>query len=458
MPVRHNAVRRANERPIETPLVKHPAPQITQPVAEQMVTPATTPTAGETRAAAPSNRVPVEVTRDTDIRAIGSVPASVVRGVLDYARSPAMVEFDAVYAAIKDHAVAMLAIMAKETEYGRTANGAKNGWNTIDGASGFTDYPSWDAGARAAMRRLTDPQYKGGVYEQGISVADFIKVWQGGPLCRTSNYKTCAHGETKASIELSISQFLDRANRILTAAANVGPATPTPTPTHPAPTVPPIVVPDDKRVTFGRVPQPSNYAEIIIAPGVNTAFDYLGARKPRGLVLHRMLGTLIGTNSYFQGEARFRACTDFGIGKGADGRRGRVIRWTKPGAGIAPWASGPADGIDGDGTAFWNAYKSDPIGASVFNRDCESFEIEGQYLDPVPADDYQALVEALSWRADGWLRIPYWQWPRNNDGVHCLLGHSEVTDQKECAGAKVYAIVGKLIVDVGARMKRYQVG
>ncbi len=443
MPVSHNAVHRIGD----TPLVPVPATQPTAPATD-----------GEIGTAAPVIRMPAAITRDTNIRSIGTVPASVVRGVLEYARSPAMPEFDRVYAAIKDHAVAMLAIMAKETEYGRTANGRNNGWNVIDGGSGFTDFASWEAGARSAIRRLSDPTYKDGVYEQGISVAGFMQVWQGGPLCRTSHYANCANGETKASIELSISQFLDRANRILVAAANTGPATPTPTPKLPPPTVPPVTPPDDTHVTFGRVPPPSNYAEITIAPGVNTAFDYLGARKPRGLVMHRMLGTLIGTNNYFQGEARNRACTDFGIGKGADGRHGRVIRWTKPGAGIAPWASGPANGIDGDGTAFWQMYRSDPIGASIFNRDCESFEVEGQYADPVPADDYAALVEALAWRADGWLRIPYWQWPINNDGVHCLLVHHEITDDKPCAGAVIDGAAGTIITDVGARLKRFQVG
>ena len=399
-----------------------------------------------------------EITRDTAIRLIGDAPAAVIRGVLDYAKSPAMAEFDDVYAAIAGHSVALTAIMAKETEYGRTANGERNGWNTIDGGDGFTDYPTWQAGAKAAALRLNDYTYKGGIYEPDISVADFHKVWIGGPDCRATNYQRCARGESRNSIELAIAQFLDRANRIIAASGRVGSAKPTPNPTHPVPTKPVPGEPDN-RVVFGRVPRPSNYAEIIIAPGVNTAYATLGARIPRGLILHRMIGTLLGTNAYFQNEARHRALTDFGLGKGADGKSGRVVRWTRPGAGIAPHASGPADGIDGDGLPFWNRYKSDPIGASIFNRDCESIEIEGlSYSSPVPSEDYDALVELVAWRADEWLRIPYNRWPLNNDGVHCLLGHSEVTDQKPCPGEVVYALVGELIEDVAGVLKRFQLG
>lgn len=394
-----------------------------------------------------------EITPETPIRLIGDAPAAVIRGVLDYAKSPAASEFDAVYKAIAGHSVALTALMAKETEYGRTANGERNGWNTIDEpGGGFTDYPSWRAGAEAAARRFNDYTYKGGVYEPEISVADFHKVWQGGPRCRASNYAECANGEGRESIELAIAQFLDRVNRIIGASDRIDPAVPTPNPTFPPPTTPTPTEPDSK-VALGRVPAPANYSERIIAPGVNVALDWLGARVPRGIVLHRMLGTLAGTDSYFRGEARARALTDFGVGGG------HVYRWTKPGAAIAPRASGPADGIDGDGLAFWNAYRSDPIGASIFNRDCESIEIEGlQYTTPVPADDYARLVELVAWRADAWLKIPYWRWPLNNDGVHCLLGHSEITDQKPCPGVVVYELVARLIDDVRARLKQFQLG
>lgn len=393
------------------------------------------------------------ITRDTPIRLIGDCREVVARGVLDYAKSPAMAEFGAVFLAMRGHSIALLALMAKETEYGRTANATCNGWNTIDGSSPyFTAYPYWEAGTKAAIRRFTDYSYKDGVYEPEITVAQFIQTWQGGPECRTSGYARCANGETRESIELSISQFLDRANRIIRANTNTKPATPTPNPTMPEPTTP---VPSEPKpgiaIRFGLVPKPANYSERIIAPGVNSAYDRLGARLARGLILHRMIGTLLGTDSWFRTGAARSALTDFGVGIG------RVYRWTQPGAAITPYASGPADGIDGDGLPFWQKYKNDPIGASVFNRDCESIEVEGlTYDDPVPSADYQRLVELVAWRADSWLRIPYNRWPLNDDGVHCLLGHSEVTDQKPCPGWQVYEIAGRLIDDVRDRLEHYQ--
>lgn len=382
------------------------------------------------------------IDRDTPIRLIGDCRKVVANGVLDYAKSPVMPEFEAVFAAIAGHSIAILAIMAKETEYGRTANVRNNGWNTIDTGAGFTVYASWAEGAKAAMRRFADYAYKGGVYEPEITVAEFIQTWQGGPECRTSGYERCANGETRDSIELAITQFLDRANRIIKANGS-GADTPATT-TTPKPTTP-------GKITFGRVPTPKNYSERIIAPGVNSAWDNLGARKPRGMVLHRMLGTLAGTDSYFRGAARSSACTDFGIGQG------KVYRWTQPGANVAPWASGPANGIDGDGAPFWQKYKNDPAGVGIFNRDCESIEIEGlTYESPVPDADYQRLVELVAWRADNWLRISFEVWPLNNDGVHCLLGHSEITNDKPCPGAVVYGLVGRLIEDVRAVLKQYQ--
>ncbi len=567
MPIRRNAVHKIGD----TPVIPSTAPAVkpTVPTTDGPVQTAT-------------KVLPGKITRDTPIRSIGSASALVVRGVLEYAKSPAMAEFDALYKVIAPHAIAMLAIMAKETEYGRTANGRHNGWNVLT-PSGFVNYASWADGARDAMQRLTVDNFKG-VYEPTITVAAFIQTFQGGPRCRTTNYAECANGENKASIELSIRQFLDRANRIQIANANATPDTkPLPKPvgaeraemvrlakrqvgkpyihgTHgpdtfdcsglvgyvykmatgrdigfgsvhqwslgtpvakgkeqpgdvffwdtfgPAPghnaiyigngrivhalnesagvvegdaypqniggnnrfmgirdfgfrDVVPEPEPEPGPIVFGRVPKPKNYGENIIAPGVNNAFDYLGARKPRGLILHRMLGTLIGTNSYFQGEARNRALTDFGLGLGADGKWNRVIRWTNPGAGIAPWASGPADGIDGDGTAFYAKYRSDPVGVSVFNRDCESIELEGLTFDStIHPDMYAALVEVVAWRADAWLKIPWNRWPLNNDGVHCLLGHSEVTDQKACAGNAVYVKVTQLINDVRVVLKKYQTG
>ena len=213
----------------------------------------------------------------------------------------------------------------------------------------------------------------------------------------------------------------------------------------------PTPLPPDEVLVFGKVPPPNNYTPRFIAPGVNTAWDNLGPRRDRGIVLHRMLGTLDGTDGYFRREARAKALTDFGIGLG------KVYRWTTPGASVAPWASGPADGVRGNAKLFLDRYRADPVGTSVFNRDCRSVEIAGNYNDLVPEGDYTRLVEIVSFIADAF-RIPYPNWPRNNDGVHCLLGHSEITAQKPCPGKVVYDLMPTLIEDVRERLRSYQEG
>ena len=165
-----------------------------------------------------------------------------------------------------------------------------------------------------------------------------------------------------------------------------------------------------------------------------------------------MIGTLIGTDNYFRYEARESALTDFGVGNG-----GNVYRWTKPGASISPWASG-ATGVahavpSGDGVDFVNRY------GWRQNSDTESIEIEGlKYSDPVPAADYQALVQLVAWRVDSWLKIPWNQWPKNHDGAQAIYWHNEFQDEKPCPGQVVMDFTDRLIEDVRVRLRQYQEG
>jgi hypothetical protein len=386
------------------------------------------------------------ITRTTPFRSIGTLSPELVCEIVD--GYPLESECRTI-GELQANALA-LAQAFKESQYGKTATGKNPLGLMVPGSSPsrLMTFPSWATAFVEWQRRMSSPDYAGGVYmPQDMSLEQMIYTYVGGPGCWSSKGARCANGETKQSVELYLQQTLDRLNRYFGLPST--PVIPTPDPKPPT----------SSELRFGRVPKPANYVEHILAPGVNTAWNNLGPRIPRGLILHRMIGTLLGTDSYFANEARNRALTDFGIGKGADGRHGRIVRWTQPGANVAPHASGPADGIDGDGTAFWNRYKSDPIGTSIFNRDCESIEIEGlAYTSPVPDADYQALVELVAWRVDAWLKIPYTRWPLNNDGVHCLLGHEEVTDQKPCPGSVVYGLVPRLITDVRDRLRTYQTG
>ncbi len=76
---------------------------------------------------------------------------------------------------------------------------------------------------------------------------------------------------------------------------------------------------------FGNViPPPISHRDIPF--DLNTAWHDLGPRRPRFVVLHRMAGSLAGTDTYFRTEARTRARTDYGI----DHRTGEIWRWTDP--------------------------------------------------------------------------------------------------------------------------------
>lgn len=380
---------------------------------------------------------PRRVTARDDFRALPTITAARMAEILK--TYPMEGEAAAIHAATGGRPLP-LAQSWMESRYGQDANAqaTKNPLGLMDytgqhpvlmvnGTLPLRKFNRWAEAFTEWCRRMDTPGYSNGVYPQGATLAQFIRIYVAGP---GPGY---ANGESAASVERYLNETVARLNRYYGTADT--PETP----------------PSSGGVTFGRVPPPANYSERIIAPGINTAWDDLGPRKPRGLVLHRMLGTLAGTDAYFRNEARTRACTDFGIGQGL------VYRWTRPGANIAPWASGPANGISGDAAPFWRAYQADPAGVGIFNRDCESIEIEGrQYSDPVSNADYQRLVELVAWRADAWLRIPWHQWPLNNDGVHCLLGHSEITRDKPCPGEVVYGLVGRLIEDVRGRLRSFQ--
>lgn len=288
-----------------------------------------------------------------------------------------------------------------------------------------------------------------------------------------------------ASLLVARAKLLIAREAIDEALALLQPApTPTPTPTpKPAPIPPPTPARDP---VFGRVPPPKNLTERIILN--NTAWDDLGPRSIKGICLHRMLGTLVGTDGYFRGEASGRALTDFGVGAG-----GQVYQWnrvTQPvnGKHRSPWANGPASDVEGDGAAWIAKY-----GVTGVNRDCVSIEIEGlrydaPFLDDpyatlgpetdilpcgFPVDlatddadigngvadigdaDFARVCELVARLAD----LGRWrwdQWPNNPDGLHGLLSHSEF-GPKACAGSAVLARVAEIIEVVGEMLKRYQV-
>ncbi len=199
-------------------------------------------------------------------------------------------------------------------------------------------------------------------------------------------------------------------------------------------------------LVYGKVPLPTISVRDI-SGSLNTAWDDLGPRKAMFVVLHRMQGTLWGTDSYFRNEARNSARTDYGM----DHLNGETLRWTNPLGTMSPWASGPWTAPPGDGLALVAKY-----GVSTINRDGISIEIAGSYGDPVSATAKDQLARLIAYWADQSL-IPWDRWPISpRTGLTFLYWHSEFNGGKDCPGPTVKGYTTQLLEDVRNLLKASQ--
>ena len=365
---------------------------------------------------APSPPVPTPtpagmVTGATPWRTIGPASLDTWRNEFTRRSSPMAASVVDCHNAAGPHSALVLAILAKESQYGTTGAGSKVlnpgnvscGWK--DGGHVWCRYATWFNGVLAIREHI-----EGSAYAAAVTLTDLLNV-----------YAPPFENDTG----LYVRQTAERINGYLSEGA---PPMPTPA------------------VTFGRVPRPANYQDRVLLTTLNTAWDDLGRRAIKAVCLHRMLGTLDGTDGYFRGDAREKARTDFGIGLG------KVYQWTPLVGNVAPWANGPASDVEGDGVAFVKRY-----GVAAVNRDVASIEIAGMYETAVPGPDLDRIVETVAWIVDGAARVPWDRWPKNNDGLHMLLGHYEF-GPKECPGSVVRALYPAIIERVRDRLKQYQVG
>ncbi|MDQ3124871.1 MAG: NlpC/P60 family protein, partial [Pseudomonadota bacterium] len=206
---------------------------------------------------------------------------------------------------------------------------------------------------------------------------------------------------------------------------------------------------------FGRVPPPAVQHRDIQH---NRAWDDLGPRRIKGVVLHRMVGTLWGTDGYFRGEAAGRALTDYGVGtEAADGAAhdGEILRWNDPRGQRSPWASGPVSNPYGDGAAFVARY-----GTGAVNRDLVSIEIGGNYDTPLSARAFESVAALVAYWADQ-ARVPWTGFPINQEtGISFVLHHVEFTagTGKICPGFVVSDATGRVIERVRAILRQHQTG
>jgi hypothetical protein len=214
------------------------------------------------------------------------------------------------------------------------------------------------------------------------------------------------------------------------------------------------------KLVFGRVPIPEHLIlRDIVSDGPNTAYDYLGPRGDIGTCTHRMVGTLLGTDGFFEGEARERSLTDFGIGGPWDGELdGTIYQWVPADADVAPWANGPANDLEGDGIAFVQQ-----LGIAAVNRDLRSIELSdgGDITNPYGPDAtpkqfaaHVALVARIFDRAE----VPWDQFPFNPAvGVVTYLEHWEF-GPKECPFQPVRKMVNQSQAAIRGLMKLHQTG
>ncbi|HET7095535.1 MAG TPA: hypothetical protein VFI22_18735, partial [Thermomicrobiales bacterium] len=273
----------------------------------------------------------------TPFRQIGDAPGEIWEREAARRGSP-IDDLDGCIAACRGFGALALAQAIRETSLGRDGAADRRNALGLMGPDGRTllRFERWAEGFAAYRRRLADPAYKDGVYGPAdLALAEFVAIYVGGPGCRASGLERCANGETRASVTDYLNDVISlvngwRANDAVEAAVGTTPADPPPA------------------RAGGR--EPPAVVDRIIPPGLNTAWDDLGPRTIRGVCLHRMLGTLEGTDAWFRGGARASARTDFGIGDG------RIFQWTPLRGRMAPWASGPANDVEGDGVAFIRRY------------------------------------------------------------------------------------------------------
>lgn len=365
---------------------------------------------------------PATVTGSTPWRGSGST--SVTSATAEFRTvggSPLIPYVSDLLAAAGDLGRLMLAISKHEQQHSTYESVAQQGTyanshNFLSLAAGYANgahtwyqYPTFAACVADWRKRLLSTT---GPYKDAVTISDIMHVYA-------------------PSFENDTQRYID----VVCAIMNRNP--PAGAPTAPAPAV---------GLVFGKVPLPTiNQRDI--SGSLNTAWDDLGPRKAMFVVLHRMLGSLWGTDSYFRNEARFTARTDYGM----DHLSGETLRWTNPLGNMSPWASGPWTAPPGDGVALVQKY-----GVNTINRDGVSIEIAGSYTDPLSTTARDQLAKLIAYWADQ-SKIPWDQWPISpRTGLTFIYWHSEFNGGKDCPGPTVKNYTNQLIEAVRDILKAYQ--
>lgn len=360
----------------------------------------------------------------SDWRTYGDVPFSVWERTIRDAGGPALLAGEAAWQAAKPHSALALAMLKAESSYGTDFNlntpGNQNPLNLRPpSGDGYMRYPSYPAAMRAWRERITSPDYKQGIYAKTKSLEDLIHV-----------YAPSSDNNNEAAYVAAIERLFDQWG-----------VTPKETP-----------MPD---LVFGKVTHPAFIDRPISKPEGKGQND-LGQRTVKGVVWHRILGTLWGTDSYFRGPVA--ALTDYGVGVLAtdgEARDGQILRWNDPLGRQSGWASGPVNGAYGDGLAFVNTYGIDAV-----NRDQASIEISGNYDTPLSEQARESIAALTAYWADQ-AELPWDVFPIvPGDGFSFVRWHQEFTlgTGKVCPGPVVMGETSALIERARQIMRAAQTG
>lgn len=207
-------------------------------------------------------------------------------------------------------------------------------------------------------------------------------------------------------------------------------------------------------ITFGRVPIYGFEDRFIASKREGFGWNNLGPRQIKFVTLHRMVGTLRGTDSYFRNPA-ISSYTDFGISTSLSDpglTPGTIYLWNYPNGSRAPWASGPVSAPYGDGKAIVDKY-----GINAVNRDGISLEIGGTN-EPIDDATWREIVWFVAYWADQ-CKVPYTNFPLNPaTGISFVVWHNEFTNGtgKQCPFMWMRNQTGRLIQDVKVMLQHYQ--
>lgn len=162
--------------------------------------------------------LPKPITRTTDFRKIPGISLERMRTITK--GYPLASDVEAIFIALNGNPLP-LAQSWPESRYGQDPNATTSHnpiglfWDSRWAPGPHLEspplliFPDWAEAFAEWARRMGDPGYKNGVYPQGMTLEQFIRVYVAGP---GPGY---ANGETAESVERYLVQTIDRVNRYL---------------------------------------------------------------------------------------------------------------------------------------------------------------------------------------------------------------------------------------------------